>query len=118
MATTESYLQFVKDQLAGFGEFQAKKMFGGVGFFKDDVMFGVIKNDVFMLRTDPENLGEYAGQAQFTVDMKGKDMTMPYHVVPTAVLEDRERLAGWAREAFERTLVAKAGKKKTATKKK
>jgi DNA transformation protein and related proteins len=112
MAVSEDFLQFVKDQLSGFGDFQAKKMFGGVGFFRDDAMFGLIKNDVFMLRTDPENLGEFAGQPQFTVDMKGKDMTMPYHAVPAKVLENREKLAQWASAALDRAIVAKKQKKK------
>lgn len=112
MAHSDDYLKYVQLQLSSFGDFHAKKMFGGVGFFRDEAMFGLIKQDVFMLRTDPENLGEYAGQPQFTVDMKGKDMTMPYHAVPKAVLEDPNRLAQWAHAAFERALVAKAQKKR------
>ena len=36
MAINQSQLDFIIDQLEGIGEFNHKRMFGGVGFFKDE----------------------------------------------------------------------------------
>jgi DNA transformation protein len=112
MAIDEKFLAFIQGQLVQFPDFKAKKMFGGVGFFRDEAMFGLLKDDAFMLRTHENDLGPYAGQAQFTVDMKGKAMTMPYHVVPEHVIAQPATLAQWAHVAWELTLAAKAKKKK------
>ncbi len=35
MAVNDNYLAYVSDQLSEFGEVEIKKMFGGVGFFKE-----------------------------------------------------------------------------------
>jgi TfoX/Sxy family transcriptional regulator of competence genes len=46
MAYSENYLNFVIDQLSEFGDFEHKKMFGGIGFFKDGKMFaGIMKGN-------------------------------------------------------------------------
>jgi DNA transformation protein and related proteins len=111
MAVDEKFLQHVEGQLAEFPGFKVKKMFGGVGFFRDDAMFGLIKNQMFMLRTDPQDLGPYAGQPQFGVEMRGELKTMPYHAVPESVLANPRHLAQWAEIAAALAVVAKAKKK-------
>ncbi|MEQ8682862.1 MAG: TfoX/Sxy family protein, partial [Cyclobacteriaceae bacterium] len=50
MASKEDYLNFLKDQLSGIGEFETKKMFGGHGFFKDGLMFGMLGSGIFRLK--------------------------------------------------------------------
>ncbi len=112
MAVDEKFLAYIEEQLVEFPDFKAKKMFGGVGFFREGAMFGLLKNQMFMLRSDEQDIGPFAGQAQFSAEMKGKAMTMPYHEVPKSVLQNPFILAEWAQIAFERTLFAKASKKK------
>jgi len=70
----------------------ARAMFGGVGFFKDGAMFGLIAGDSFYLKTDDSNRAAYeeAGSAPFTYDGKGKPVVMPYHTAPEELLEDAD----------------------------
>ena len=55
MAVKEAYLDFVKEQLEPIGSFDTKKMFGGVGFFMDGIMFAMIAKGVFRFRVDQAN---------------------------------------------------------------
>jgi DNA transformation protein len=111
MAVDLEVLAYIEQQLVAFPGWKSKKMFGGVGFFRDDVMFGVIKYGRLMLRTDPEDLGLYVNEPQFAVEMQGQLKTMPYHAVPEAVVSNPQQLAVWAQTAFELTLASKSRRK-------
>ncbi len=109
MAINQSQLDFIVDQLDGIGEFSHKRMFGGVGFFKDGTMFALLGNSIFNLRVDETNLEDFSayGMKRFlaTEEKKG----LPYYEVPVDILEDKDRLTDWALKAFE---VAVRNKKK------
>ncbi|MEW4925095.1 TfoX/Sxy family protein [Algibacter sp. 2305UL17-15] len=108
MAVDESFLNYVKDQLSEIGEFQAKKMFGGVGFFKEGIMFGMLGGAVFRLRVDDTNKPDFEAKGMKPYSSKTKKKGMPYYEVPVEVLEDKDILKTWALKAFE---VAKKHKK-------
>ena len=59
MAVNEDYLLFIQDQLSTIGDFETKKMFGGVGFFKDALMFGMIGGSTFCLKVVESNIADY-----------------------------------------------------------
>lgn len=109
MAINQGQLDFIIDQLKGIGEFTHKRMFGGVGFFKDGIMFALLGNGIFNLRVDESNLEDFEvfGMKRFlaTEEKKG----LPYYEVPADILEDRDQLTEWAFKAFE---VAVRNKKK------
>lgn len=107
MAVNKDLLAFVEDQMEPFGDVVFKKMFGGVGLFKDGLMFGMIGGSVFRLKVDAENLDDYTsrGMEQWSPSKKGKGM--PYWEVPADVLEDSGALKEWAQKSFEAALRAK-----------
>ena len=109
MAINQSQLDFIVDQLNGIGEFTYKNMFGGVGFFKEGIMFALLGNNIFNLRVDESNVEDYDayGMKRFlaTEEKKG----LPYYEVPVDILEDRDLLTEWAFKAFK---VAIRNKKK------
>ena len=39
MAVDSEYQSYIEQQLDNFGEFQSKSMFGGLGFFKEGVVW-------------------------------------------------------------------------------
>ncbi|MEQ8880085.1 MAG: TfoX/Sxy family protein [Cyclobacteriaceae bacterium] len=96
MASKEDYLNFLKDQLSGIGEFETKKMFGGHGFFKDGLMFGMLGSGTFRLKVNESNEQDYIdkGMKPYYSDKKKKGM--PYWEVPADVLENRTELSKWA----------------------
>ena len=103
MAISDDQIQYIKEQLAGFGEVRSKRMFGGVGFFHQDIMFAMISGDgAFRMRADELNRKDYEEQGMEIFSMsKG---TLPYWEVPETVASDPEELAVWARKAFDAAL--------------
>ncbi|XOV68706.1 MAG: TfoX/Sxy family protein [Fluviicola sp.] len=101
MAVNEDYAQFVKDQLSEFGEFEFKNMFGGIGIFKEGLMFGKIGGDKFRLKVDDSNKEQFENKGMKPFYSEKKKKGMPYWEVPQDVLEDKSELAKWAKQSFE-----------------
>lgn len=101
MAVNQDYAQFVKDQLSEFGEVEFKNMFGGIGIFKDGLMFAKIGGDKLRLKVDDSNKQQFEdiGMKPFFSEKKKKGM--PYWEVPPEVLENRTELAKWAKQSFD-----------------
>jgi DNA transformation protein and related proteins len=113
MAVKQAYLDYLLEQLSEVEDFNHKKMFGGIGFFRGDAMWGAVMGgtDTFRLKVDEANLAafEAAGSTPFEMEMRGKPHTMPYWNVPEHVVADKTKLAEWVEAAVE---VAERTKKK------
>lgn len=113
MAVSDEFVEYVLDQLAGWDEVSARKMFGGAGLYCDGVMFGLIADDVAYLKVDDSNREDFigAGSSAFNpFPEKDKSVVMSYYEIPADVLEDRELLGQWAECAL--TAARKKKKKK------
>jgi len=112
MAVSDEFVDYVIDQLAGWGEVSARKMFGGAGLYCDGAMFGLIADDVAYLKVDDSNREDFVrtGSTAFNpFPEKAKSVVMPYYEIPVDALEDRELLGKWAQRALA---VARKKKKK------
>lgn len=107
MAVDEQYFAYIEDQLSTFGDFTSRKMFGGVGFFRNKVMFAGIMDNVFRLKGDATTAPDYAAYGKGPWSIPGKKGQMPYYEVPEEILSDRLKLAEWAEKAY---LIALKGK--------
>ncbi|MBD3638685.1 MAG: TfoX/Sxy family protein [Crocinitomicaceae bacterium] len=114
MPVSEDYYAFINDQLDGIEGIYSKKMFGGVGYFKDDLMFGGIMEGVFRLKADSETIPNFEKYDCSPWQIPGKPIKMPYYEVPQTILEDRSELKKWVQDAY---LVAKRTKKPKKKKK-
>jgi DNA transformation protein len=116
MPTSPEFRAHVFNLLEPLGHVEAKRMFGGVGFFYRGLMFALIAGDVLHLRIDEASRGAYeaAGSGPFTYKRAGVDRAIgSYWRVPDEVLEDEASFVAWARRAAEAALAAeraKAGK--------
>jgi DNA transformation protein len=110
VAVNQDYLQFIHEQLAGFGDFESKKMFGGVGFFAEGIMFGMISKGILRFRVDETNQANYEARGMTKWQPNPSKKGMPYWEVPVEVLEDKSALAAWATTAFG--VAVKLSKKK------
>jgi DNA transformation protein len=101
MPVTDSFIAFVVDQLAGCGAITTKRMFGGVGVYAGDVFFALIAADLFYLKVDESNRGDFeaAGTGPFKPYADDREI-FQYYEVPLVVLEDADELARWARKAI------------------
>lgn len=107
MAVNEDYLTFVQDQLSEIDSFETKKMFGGIGFFREGIMFGMIGGGVLRLRINDYTKSKYIAAGMEGLKSKSGKGGMPYYEVPQNVLEDKKELSNWANEAFQVALRAK-----------
>jgi DNA transformation protein len=94
-------MAYVLDQLSGWGNVTARRMFGGAGLYRDGKMFGLIADDVAYLKVDESNEQAFveAGSTPFK-PYPDKPATMSYYEIPPDVLEDPETLIRWARQSL------------------
>ena len=103
MSVSDTLISYIVDQLSLVGTVKSKKMFGGVGIFKEDKMFGMLNSSgKFFLKVDETNIRDYQekGMLPFAHD-KNKTGKMPYFVVPTEVIENKEVMKEWAEKSIE-----------------
>lgn len=109
MPLNKEYVDYITDQFSEFDGVYSKKMFGGIGFFKDGLMFGMISSSSkFYLKVDDTNKPDFESQSMVPFShpkMKGK--AMPYWTVPTEIIEDKQLLKKWAETSFSVALKAK-----------
>ncbi len=103
MPVSEEFKVFLADQLTGFDGVQFRRMFGGLGTFRDGLMFGLVADDVFYLKADDQNRPTFKANdmGPFTYERAGKPASLSYWEVPPEVLENSDELAEWAAGAWD-----------------
>ena len=109
---TTPFVKYLLDTLSDLGGVRSRAMFGGHGIYHDGVMLGLVADGVFYLKVDDGNRAafEAAGSKPFTYRRQGltKDVAMSYWEVPAGVLESREALCQWARDAHAAAVRSKS----------
>jgi DNA transformation protein and related proteins len=112
------FVESLLDLLAPVGGVSAKRMFGGCGFYKDGLMFGLVAFDKFFLKVDAQSKPDFeaAGLEAFTYTYPdGRTMVMSYHVPPEEAFNSPARMKPWAARgwaAAQRAAAAKSAKRK------
>lgn len=111
MGKRSDYVIYLLEQLADFGEVEAKSMFGGFGLYRDGVMFGLVAGDEVYFKVDAESEPEFAelGLEPFRYEKNGKSSTMSYYQPPETALDDPIAICEWAEKGLA---AAKRAKKK------
>jgi len=116
MPVSDSYKTFVLEQLGRLrNDIRARSMFGGVGLYAGERIFGLIDDDVVYLKVDDGNRGDFEkeGMGPFQPFGPGGEV-MQYYELPDGVIDEPEALARWVEGAVEVALRAKTRKKKPA----
>ncbi|MCB1486844.1 MAG: TfoX/Sxy family protein [Bauldia sp.] len=100
MAT--EFQDFARELFEPFGGVVFRRMFGGVGIFREGMMFALIIDDVLYLKADEATRQRYEaeGSSPFSYDAKGREVVTSYWRLPDGVFDEPERFMGLAREAF------------------
>lgn len=111
------FADYVVELTQGIGPVRGKRMFGGVGLFLEDLMFGLIAGNTLYLKADDENRPDFIARdlQPFTYQKQGKDFSLSYYQAPEEALEELEVMTQWASAAYGAALRAarnKAGKSK------
>jgi DNA transformation protein len=92
-----------------FGTVRAKRMFGGYGLYHDDLMFGLVADEVLYLKADEWSSHAFSelGLPQFEYAKGGKKIKVSYYMVPEEIFADPGLAKEWAARAFEAALRAR-----------
>ncbi|MBU1077093.1 MAG: TfoX/Sxy family protein [Spirochaetes bacterium] len=102
MAVSESYREYVIEQLEKVRPVTYKKMFGGVGLYSENLFFALISGDVLYFKTDDSNRGDFEALDMEPFRPYGKkSYAMQYYEVPIDVLEDPEKLSLWMNRSLD-----------------
>ena len=116
----DEFIEHLLDLMRDMGAISARRMFGGHGIYRGNVMFGLVASNVLYLKADAVNrpLFEAESLEPFTYEGKGKPMQMSYYRAPEQALESPGIMLEWAAHAYEAALRSgtRSKKKKTAAK--
>lgn len=113
MAISGEYLEHLRDLFADFGPVEPRRLFGGIGMFRDGVMFAMAMGDTLYLRVDEDSRPDFeaAGMAPFSyATKKGRREVSSYYEAPAELFDDPGELAAWSRRSLDAALAAAARK--------
>jgi DNA transformation protein and related proteins len=103
MSTGDSFVEFLKEQLAPLGQISVRCMFGGAGIYCDGVMFALLDDTTLYFKTDETNRPDFEaeGLGPFTYETKhGRNTIMSYWRVPERLFDESDAMLTWSRKAF------------------
>ena len=99
MAVSQAYVDQIGELLGFVPHLRLKRMFGGLGIFCAEVMFGLVVQDELFLKADAESrpLFEAQGCVPWTYSRPGKSpMDMGYMSAPEGVWDEPDEARRWA----------------------
>lgn len=106
---------YALDLFSGLPALRVRPMFGGWGFYSEELFFALIALDTLYLRSDSAEQASFeaAGCAPFRYTYPdGRCVQMGYWTAPESALDSPQAMAPWARRALESALRQSALKKK------
>ena len=102
MQNSPEFVSYLMDLLAAFGNTRARRMFGGHGIFRDELMFGLVADEALYLKADDENRADFEarGLERFVYYKKGKPMYLSYYQAPEEALDNTADMLVWAEKSF------------------
>ena len=96
---TDSFKDFVLDQLSEFGNVTCRAMFGGFGLYHNEVFFGIIHRGRLFFKTDLASRTAYLDKGMTPFRPTAKQTLKTYYEVPVDITEDRDQINEWAEKA-------------------
>lgn len=119
MAVSPDFVAHCIELLSPLGPARSRRMFGGHGFYVDDVFVALIFGERLYLKADAQTRPRFeaADCEPFVYDGAGKQVTISYWTAPDDAMESPLLMRPWARLAMEAALRARNAKPKKAAKK-
>ena len=103
MVASESFAEFLREQLAPLGGITMRRMFGKTGVFCDGVMFAVVADNTLYLRVDDENketFKEAEAYPPLSYEKGGDTIDLSFWRIPERLFDEPEEFVAWARSAL------------------
>ncbi len=100
MVASNSFAEFLSEQLAPLGRVRMRRMFGKTGVFCDGLMLGMVTGDALCVRVDDHNRAvfkEAEAVPPLSYEKKGRAIDLSFWRVPERLLDEPDELLAWAR---------------------
>jgi DNA transformation protein len=119
MVVSDSFAEFLREQLAPLGRITMRGMFGKTGVFCDGVMFGMVRDDTLYFRVDDDNRASFKEAESFpplNYEKKGGTIDLSFWRAPERLFDEPDELVAWARAALAAARRVAAKRERTAPK--
>lgn len=99
--TSDSFREFVLEQLEAMKPVSCRAMFGGFGLYHHDVFFGILHQSRLYFKTDDRTRPDYVKAGMQPFRPSDQQTLKNYYEVPPDILENEETLIAWARQAVQ-----------------
>ena len=103
MVASDSFAEFLKEQLAPLGHVTMRRMFGKTGVFCDGLMLGMVTDNTLYLRVDDDNRLAFQEAASFpplNYRKKGSTIDLSFWRAPERLFDEPDELVTWGRIAL------------------
>ena len=103
MVASDSFAEFLCEQLAPLGPMTMRRMFGKTGVFCDGLMLGMVTDNTLYFRVYDDNRTAFAEAASFpplNYEKKGSTIDLSFWRAPDRLFDEPDELVRWARIAL------------------
>ena len=103
MVASETYAEFLREQLAPLGRVTLRRMFGKTGVFCDGLMFGMVTDNMLYLRVDDDNrlaFKEAESSPPLSYAKKGETIDLSFWRAPERLFDEPDEFLTWAQAAL------------------
>jgi DNA transformation protein len=121
MVASDSFAEFLREQLAPLGRVTMRRMFGKTGVFCDGVMLGMVTEDALYFRVDDHNRVTFKEAQSFpplNYNKKGSAIDLSFWRVPDRLFDEPDEFVTWARAALAAARRVAAKRERTAPRRK
>lgn len=104
MVASDSFAEFLREQLAPLGHITMRRMFGKTGLFCDGLMFGMVRDNTLYLRVDDGNRTIFQEAELFpplNYEKRGRAIDLSFWCVPERLFDEPNEFVTWARAALD-----------------
>ena len=121
MVASDSFAEFLSEQLTPLGRVTMRRMFGKTGVFCNGLMFGMVTDDTLYFRVDDHNRAvfkEAESAPPLNYQKKGSTIDLSFWRVPERLLDEPDELVTWARAALAAARRVAVKRERTAPRRK
>jgi DNA transformation protein and related proteins len=103
MVASDSFAEFLREQLAPLGRITVRRMFGKTGVFCDGLMFAMVTDDTLYFRVDDHNRAAFKEAESYpplNYGKKGRTIDLSFWRAPERLFDEPDELVAWARTAL------------------
>src|SRR5882672_4144487 len=121
MVASDSFAEFLQEQLAPLDRITLRRMFGKTGVFCDALMLAMVPDDALYFRVDDDNRAVFREAEAFpplNYEKKGGSIDLAFWRAPERLFDEPDELITWAQAALAAARRVAAKRERTAPKRK